>query len=196
MANFFKRNQAAVSPAALLNSRYNSARMDLLLVVVLTLVNFFMLFFGDGTYFLFSAAVPYSLAVNAMYLCGKFPPEFYEGDMMLSSFLDDTVFTVMIAIAVVILAVYLLCFFMSSKHRVGWLIAALALFVVDTAAMLWIYGIAPDMMIDLVIHVIVIVYLALGVHAAFKLKSLEAEPTPEPQPTPDDDVSHFFENNG
>ena len=192
---FNKKSQTSVPLEITLETRYKSARIDLLIVIALTLVNFFMLFFGDGTYFLFSAAVPYNIAVNAMYLCGKLPPEYYQGDMFIAEFFDDTVFAVMIAIAVVILALYALCFFMSSKRRVGWLIAALVLFTVDTAAMLWLYGISADIMVDLLIHVVVIVCLAMGIHAAFKLRKIETTPIPTPQQTPDD-LTHFFENNG
>ncbi len=190
--------KSSVSPEVLLETRYKSARIDLLVVIALTVVNLFMLLFGDGTYFLFSAAVPYNIAVNAMYLCGKLPPEYYQGDMFLPEFLGDEFFAVMLAIAFAILAVYALCFFMSRKRRVGWLIAALVLFVIDTVTMIMLYGIAPDMIIDMIIHGILIYYFAAGVHAAFKLKKIESQPAVTPPETDNgtDDVSHFFENDG
>ena len=198
--NFFGNNKNTVHQKLTLESSYKGARMNLLIVIVLTVVNLFMLVFGNGSYFLASLALPYNIAINAMFLCGKFPPDFYQGDLALPTFLDDSYFVLMMAIVVAILAVYLLCFFMSSRRRVGWLIASLVLFGLDTAAMFFIYGLASEMIIDYVIHAVFIYFIAMGVYYEFKLRKLEAEEAAMPKQATDpaenpDDVSHFFENN-
>ena len=62
-----------------------------------------------------------------------------------------------------------------SKKRVGFLIAALVLFVLDTVFLIWNYGIAVSL-IDLLFHGWIIYYLVSGTLAYYKLKKLENEP--------------------
>ena len=45
-------------------SQYRAARVNLLLALAFTLVNIILLFAGTDSYFLFSATIPYVLAIN------------------------------------------------------------------------------------------------------------------------------------
>ncbi len=81
-----------------------------------------------------------------------------------------------IVIAVFILAIYLVCWIFSKKHY-GWMIAALVLFIIDTAIMGVTYVFAGDTsgILDAVIHIWVLYYLIIGVKYGIKLKKLPAE---------------------
>lgn len=155
-----------------------------MLVVVFTLINSAMLIFNSGYYFLFSAYIPYYLTGTAMFLCGRFPAEYYT-DMADFEFFDQTFFVVAVVISAVIMLLYLLCWLLSKNHRVGWLIFALVMFAADTAAMFVIGGIALDSIIDILFHAWVIYYLGAGIYAHFKLKKLQPEETGTPTPEAD-----------
>ena len=103
---------------------YKTARTNLWILLALSAVNVLFALLGSDTYFLFSSFISYLVAIYARV--------FYD-------YTGASVYMVIgILIALVILAVYLLCCLLSKKKR-GWLIAALVLFSVDTAAMLLYY---------------------------------------------------------
>ena len=109
--------------------KYNSARMNLLIVVAFTVINLILLVTNSDTYFLFSAFVPYFITVIGMVLCGRFPMEDYSDASGLQFvFLDDSVFVVLLVISIIITLFYFLAWLMSSKNRGGWLIFALVFF--------------------------------------------------------------------
>lgn len=138
--------------------RYSSARNDLLAMILLTVINIVMMFFGSESMMLFSASIPY-FAVGSGY--------WYD---------DREVLVFGIVIAVVSIALYLLCWFMSKK-KYQWLIVASALFAIDTAAMLWLYISSGDIssgIFDIVIHAFVLYYLVVGIITGKKLKELKA----------------------
>ncbi len=101
-----------------------SRRYSLLLIVILTVVNLIMTILDTNTYFLFSASVPYYLVFVGMArtVCGRRLE--CQGNAHLHG----------LVIALVIVAVYLLCWLLSKK-RAGWLTAALVLFIIDTVAL-------------------------------------------------------------
>ena len=177
MAGFFNQNQG-LSERAMLENRYRSSRIDLLLVAVMTLVNIIFVITGSDTYFLFSATVPYLLSfVSALY-CGMLSPEVYEYleiDPATAEFLPAPVFYVALAIALIFTALYVLAFFLSNKGRYGWLIFALVFFIIDTLIMFGYYGISFDMIIDLLFHIWVLYYLIAGISAAKRFKELPPE---------------------
>jgi hypothetical protein len=136
MNKFVKRpaqGAAPLSPRAMLENRYKVARMNLLFAILFTLINVVSLFTNGGSYFLFSAYVPYLLVLLGADWCGMMPAEWYEGVTDIE-FLDPSVFVVLAVVAAVILALYALCFFMSKKYKSGWFIFALIMFSIDTAA--------------------------------------------------------------
>ena len=71
------RNVTQLAPRALYQSKFNSARYNLLLVVAMTAINVVLLMLGGSSYFLFSATVPYSLAIDGMYMTGRMPEDWY-----------------------------------------------------------------------------------------------------------------------
>lgn len=172
MANFAAQNQ--LSPRSLYEQKYKVSRMNLLLVLVFTAINLILLVTNANSYFLFSAFLPYYFALIGMLLCGRFPPEFYEGveDIV---FLDNAVFAFLLAVAILFTLMYLVAFLLSNKGRVGWLIFALVFIGVDTLGMFVLNGISFDSILDLIFHAWIIYELAVGIHAHYKLKKLPPE---------------------
>ena len=78
MANIFaKQKVQQLSQREQLTNKYMGARHNLLLVVIFTAVNIGLLVAQSNSYFLFSASIPYYLVDLGMYLCGKYPMEYY-----------------------------------------------------------------------------------------------------------------------
>lgn len=136
-----------------------NGRYSLLLIVILTVVNLIMTILDTNTYFLFSASVPYYLVFVGMGIENGF----VDGAWNVKGTLTYTG----LVIALVIVAVYLLCWLLSKK-RAGWLTAALVLFIVDTVAL-----------VDFLLHIWAIVELVLAVRGSRKLRALP--PTEEPR---------------
>lgn len=179
MALFKKTDAAAtLSQHDILQNKYKSARSNLLLVVVFTLVNSVMCLFGSSSYFLWSASIPYYFTLYGMVYTGRFPAEYYE-DWADFVPLGDSYLATMVTTAFVCIAIYLLFWFLSKKHGYGWLVASLVFFVVDTIYMFYVSGFSADMILDIAFHVWVIVTLIGGISAALKLKKLPKEQTPE-----------------
>lgn len=175
MSNLFGNlsNDTGMQRQALV-SKYSAARLNLLLLIVFSAINLLMLATNSGTYFLFSASVPYLITDLGMFLCGMYPEEFYEG-LEGMFFFDKSFFVIMLIISILILVLYLLCWLFSKKNKVGWLIFALVMFSIDTLVMFGYYGFSPDMIVDIILHIWVIVILAMGINAHYKLKKLPKE---------------------
>lgn len=173
------RNVKQLAPRALYQSKFNSARYNLLLVVAMTAINVILLMLGGSSYFLFSATVPYSLAIDGMYMTGRMPEEWYADWPASVPFLDSGYMTVMMVIAFAIILVYLACFFFSKNFKTGWMIAAAVVFVLDTLYMVFIYGVGADSVMDILLHAWVLYYLISGSVYGLKLKKL---PEDEPEP--------------
>lgn len=180
MANIFSNKKVQqLSQREQLTNKYMSARHNLLLVVIFTAVNIGLLVAQSNSYFLFSASIPYYLVDLGMFLCGKYPMEYYA-ELGMVEFFPNSFLVVMIVIAVVILAMYLLAWIFSKKPRVGWMIFALVIFALDTLFMLLIMGISADMILDIVFHAWVVISLINGIVSYSKLKKLPEE-APEEQ---------------
>lgn len=190
MANLFRKKETQqLSQRQMLATKYYSARHNILLVLVFTLVNIILLVTNSNTYFLFSASIPYFLVDLGMFLCGKYPAEYYTGELAGMEILNDTFFIVALVVAAVIMLLYLLSWIFSKKPRVGWMIFALVFFVIDTLGMLYLMDISTDALIDIVFHGWVIVSLTNGIISYFKAKKLpEEEELPEPQCEPAEEV--------
>ena len=180
----FKQQQPVTNERQLLAGRYNSARVNLILVVALSAINLIMIATGSDSYFVFSANVPYILTLLGAFYCGMLPEEYYEGGMDTYQFLDPAVYAVLLVISILIIAAYLVFFFLSSKGRVGWLIAAEVFFAIDTLAMFGYYGFDVTMLMDIVLHIYVLVSMAMGIAAIYKLRKMPPEPV-EPAPVAD-----------
>lgn len=180
MAKFKMYNNINLDPRMqrqALQNKYNAARVNLLAVVLFTVINIVSLATGIGGYFLFSASVPYVIAMFGLVLCGMMPDEFYQ-EMEIEGmfFLDESFFYITLAISILILGLYVLCWFFSKKKPV-WLTVALVLFIIDTVVMFLYYGIALDMILDIAFHAWVIWILVSGIKAH---KDLQKMPEEEP----------------
>ena len=147
-----------LSERAQLEQKYKSSRVNLLLVIILTLANVILLIAGSDTMMLFSASIPfYAVAFPVVW---EMPELFAVG----------------LIIAFVSLLLYFLCWLLSKK-RSGWLVVALVLFVMDTLAMSGLYLLIEDAsgILDVAIHILVLVYLIQGISASAKLKKLPPE---------------------
>ena len=149
------------------------ARGTLVAVLVFTVINVVLVACKANVYFLFSAYIPYMISVLGMIYCGVYPAEFY-GEEGMEQLFDKPVLAVFLIIAAAILAQYLLSWILSKKWG-GWLVFALVVFSLDTAAMLVISGIQLESILDILIHGLVIFSLARGVWGYFKLKKLPTE---------------------
>ncbi len=178
----FSRNQHPISQRQMYIQRYNSARYNLLLAAGFTAINLILLIAKTFTYFLFSISIPYDIVSIAMEFCGMYPAEYYEEyynaayDTM--EFFPKGAFYVILAVALVIIGVYVLCY-LFSKKKVGWLIAALALFAVDTVFMFLLYGFDISMLLDILFHAWLLIILTMGVVSYYKLKKMPPEENPQ-----------------
>ncbi len=173
------RNVKHLSPRALYESKFNSSRYNLLLVVGMTGINIMMLLLGGSSYFLFSAILPYSLVIDGVYMTGKMPDDWYTDWPETAPFVDSSYLIVMAVIAFAIILIYLACFFFSKNFKTGWMIAGTVMFVLDTLYMVFIYGVGIDSLMDILLHAWVLYYLISGVVYGLKLKKL---PEDEPEP--------------
>lgn len=164
-----------LSERQVLEVKYKNSRNNLLIVVAFTVVNILLLISKSDTYFLFSAYIPYALVVFGMLFSGMYPQEYYEQEFSEMQMLSPAFFAVLLGIALVIVAFYLISWIFSKNNKSGWLIFALVIFSVDTLGMLFFTGVALENIIDIVFHVWVIISLALGINAGSKLKKIPAE---------------------
>ncbi len=160
---------------AYLEAKVKTGRGGLLMVLIFTVVNVAFLLLDMNTYFLFSAAVPYYLTVLGLIFDSSLFGEWGSID----------VFTLTaLGISLVILGAFFLCWLLSKK-RLGWLIAALVLFVVDTiclAGFTWLLMENPlENLVDFLFHFWVIWELIQAVRAWKKGNALTPEPVRGPE---------------
>lgn len=156
------QNRPAKGTTAYMQWQYNVSRGNLLLAIAFTVINLGMLLAGANSYFLFSIAVPYWGA-----LLGDI---FGYGDLM-------------VTVAVVLVAVYILCFFLSKK-RLWPMAIALVLFVLDSVALIGFTVLGElyaDMILDILMHIWVLFYLVQSIRYGRKLKAL-GQPLAMPKP--------------
>ena len=154
-----------------LEKNLTSGRQSLLLVLVFTVVNLVMVILDSGTYFLFSASLPYYLTMYGKGIDNGFVNGAWDvtGRYTITG----------LVVSAVVLGLFLLCWIFSKK-RSGWLVAALVLFILDTLALLvFTFTIVNDPagnIMDFVFHAYVIGSLIHGILAGKKLKKLDAQP--------------------
>ncbi len=184
MGLFNKKQSTTVqiSERQLLENKYSGARGNILLVVILTAINIFLLVTNSNTYFLFSAYIPFALVDLGMFFCGMYPAEYYTDILAETEFLPTEVFAITLAVAIIILVLYVLCWIFSKKLKAGWLITALVFFSIDTLLMLLMNGFVMDSAIDYLIHAWVIFSFANGLVAYSKIKKLPDETEQPAQP--------------
>lgn len=182
----FKQNMN-LSPRQQAEQKFKSAKLDLLIIIICTAVNMIFLLTGSGTYFLFSASIPYYLTFFGLFLTGRMPDEFYvDSGITSADFLPPSVLYVFVALAIICLALYLFCFIMLKKPKKVWFIVALVFFCIDTVAMFFLSNIAESIR-DLIFHALVIVVLVLGIKACSDLEVMPEQTAAAP-------MGSFFAN--
>ncbi len=133
--------------------KYQSARSNLLLMIILTAVNIVLLFMQSDAMMLFSATIPYFAVIIGM------------------ATQIEVILIAATCFAAAIILIYLLCWFMSKRHH-GWMITALVMFILDTIAMVLMYLSIGEIsgILDIAIHAWVLYYLIVGVKSGKKLK--------------------------
>lgn len=137
-------NETELNEIVLAKKKYEVARRNLLLMLILSAVNMLLLILDTSISFCFSLSLPQLLTAFGVTLDLPF---FY-------------------VLAVIIICSYLLCFFFSKKGR-GWMIVAFIFFMFD-----WLFMIIADLalyefnilsiLLDLAFHVWITIYLASG----------------------------------
>ena len=149
-------------------NQIKTARNNLLVVVLFTVLNMVLLLIGSNRYFLFSATIPYYLT--------------YFG-YMFDYFTVGTYALTGLVMAVIPLLGLALCWFMSKKDN-RWLTAAAVIFGIDAAAMVAMLLWAGDLsgsFLDILFHGWVLVTLIAGIKAADRLKLIAARKAAEPE---------------
>lgn len=160
---------------AKLENQYKTARSNLLAMTVLSAVNVVLLLLKADISFLFSAIFP-ALAVQVGLLGG----EAIGGACFAAAFLVVGFYGV---------------FYVFSKKYKPFMLAALVFFAVDTLLLLWMLTLSFEAawVINIAFHVWVLWYLARGVQAWLKLRSL---PDDEPPCGPLDAGTYHGEEDG
>lgn len=171
MQNQFIGSNPVYAQRRMYENKYASSRVNLLLVFAFTVINIILLATGSFTYILFSASIPYFIAETGYLLCGKFPPEVYEGELAGVAILEPSASIVFIIIALLVSCLYLVCWILSKK-RPGWLVASIVIFALDTLAMFALYGLSFDNILDILFHAWVIWSLVSGIKANNALRAL------------------------
>ncbi len=155
-----KRNMTGASPAM---RRYQSARSNLLLVLIFGAVNMVLASMGSYTYFVFSDYAAYLLA-----LIGR---ELYE--------LSGNIVYLLICLGGAVLALLpiLLSWIFSKKHR-GWLIVALVVLLIDTGLVVYdaLSGEMIDFLVDILFHIWLVVSMILGISSGKQAMAEQEEP--------------------
>lgn len=139
---------------AYMQQQYSIARGNLLLAIIFTVINLVLYWTGSGYYFLFSIAVPYY-------------------GILLGDVLGFG--ATMLIVAVVILAIYFLCWIMSKKHS-GIMILATVLFVLDCIcliALMILSGGITYMIVDILFHAWIMFYLIQALRYGAQLKNTQ-----------------------
>ncbi|MBR5322400.1 MAG: hypothetical protein IKU48_02495 [Clostridia bacterium] len=192
---FGNKNQNQLNEKQVYERGYTSSYRCILLVVVFTLINCLLLVAKSDTYYLFTAWVPYLLLYLGMYLCGKYPAEYYEGNIADYNFMNNGMFAFLIGAALLIVLLYLVCWYIARKRKVAGIIGGLVLMLIDTGVMLVWCGVSADMIMDIVFHAWIIFSMISGISGYCKLKKYEKEHPELPPEQPTFDINNGFDYN-
>lgn len=122
--------------------------------------------------FLLTLTVPHTLIVWGYLSSGRAPADVYASYAetgFTASVKGDATLILAVVAALLVLSLFAVCWYRSKDHHAGWIIAALVLMLVDTAAMIVIYGFPA---FGVVFHGGVIIILIIGIRAHFRLKKM------------------------
>ncbi len=163
---FLNKNMNGMTPKERYTQLFNTARYNILILCALTVLNVILYLTGADSYFLFSAALPYHLVIIG------------------AEAANSALLTIAIVFLIVSMGAYVACFILGKKH-VGWMIAALVMFAIDTVYFIYIFFFAIasssdsnafSYIFDLAFHAYALYYFIAGVVYFFKMKNApEAE---------------------
>ena len=153
-----------MSTKQLLQRRIQISRGNLILMIVLTVSNIVSYWLELGFMLPFSAFLPFTIFDFGYYFSIELN--------------DPSLFIIGIALATLIILVYILGYFKSKKNP-GWLKIILGMYIFDTVVMIYLFtGVFifnGSMLLDILFHVWVLYYMINGVNAFNKLKTLPQE---------------------
>lgn len=167
-----------------LETRYDKARAGLLLLTVFTLLNMSLVLLGQDLFFLFSASLPYQAVYLGMYRIGKLPDEVYGAALKEMEFSAPSFLIAQTVAAVVLTALFFLCWIRSARRSAYQLTLATLLLAADTVYLIKTAPLGAQTVIDLMMHALILFYLLSGIVAAMRLSHLSK--TEQDQPASDD----------
>lgn len=174
---FSQKKAPMLSPRAKLEQQYKTSRMNLLLVIIFTIISMATIYL-NGSYFLFTAQLPLAIFTEGVLYqqiadgTYAYMAELTAEDISYYTDLSDTMLIVGIVAAVIILAVYFICWLASKKHPAAMVVAAV-FFGIDCVILLM--GFSVDYIVDIIFHAWVMYYLIAAIVASSKLKKLPPE---------------------
>lgn len=157
-------------------NNWRGGAWTLFVIGAFSVLNILMYMLESDSYFLFTAYFPY--------VCGIMGADFLMG--WYGAPIDKGMGTFLLSIAAFIIILYFVLWFFARK-KVGWLVAGLVLFSLDTLYMVYEMAISGDpawFVMDCIIHAVAIAELSVGIHAAVKygkLPSVSAPPVENPE---------------
>lgn len=177
MSNFLSRfgltNDDPKMQKAALYSKFQAARVNLLLMIGFSLANIISLLVGGKGYLLFCSSFSYIAVDLGMTMCGFKTEEFYK-ELGSTPVFDKPFIAVFIIIALLVLTLYLLCWIFSKKRGNVWLKIALALISADTMGM-FLMGNLSTIIFDAVFHIWFIISLFVAISAYDKLRAIKKQ---------------------
>lgn len=152
-----------------LEMRVRIGRWMLYMTAGFSLFNCLRALLGSARYSLFSAMLPLYLVTNGCYLTGMYP------DNLPAEPFPAWYLTVVSAIALLMIAVYAFCGLLSKRRPFPGLLAGAIWLTLDTLSMPFFLGIAPELIREYLIHILLIVLLFLALRADRSLQSLPPE---------------------
>ena len=136
---------------------YRGARFSFLLATIFTAFNVLMIVLDQNFYFIFSATLPQVIT--------------YLGYLISETFYEPIIYPISIFISVLIILTFVLIFILSKKYA-GAMIAALVLFSIDSALILYstISMFDASLILDILFHAFLIYELVVGIKVGYALK--------------------------
>ncbi len=148
-----------------LKIRVNRGRYNLIFIVLMSVINIFMISSGSEMFLPYSSSISnYSVALGI-------------AESQKSG--SDALRILGLVVACAVLMIFMVCYILS-KSKPFYLIISLAVIFADTLVLAIIGGVngtltSPLVILDIVIHILAIFYIASGIKAAKELRTLPAE---------------------
>ena len=153
--------QAADAYQMTLETKLQTGRLALLVILGCSLVTVVLGAFGLDIRILFGAFIPYLLVLYGNLFTGRLPESYYENiDTAELTFLDPSFLVGMVSAAVFVSLLFLLSWFFSKGYQVNWLLFALVLYALDAVVMVLLFGVRLPLLPDYAFHGIAIGILA------------------------------------